>query len=495
MTGPSRIRRLLGFLLAGSVMACALALPASAGAARPTGLGQSVGDARLLVHYTTGGPEAITDAAAQQVLAAAGRAYDAYRSWGWPDPPSDATGPADANNPDGRIDVYVHAINSPDDPQGITRSDAGYTGLTLPSYFELQPAAAGKPVVASHELFHVFQRGVYRTASRFLREATAVSASNVVTGAGEWGYSYLTDPSVPLECPGQPVEARCEYRHWPFFAALAARHGPGTVLAAFQRLAVLNPGTDPGASMQALDDALRARGSSLGSALAETFADDAALALARRPLPAPNMLLGAPGSRASASGLLDHLSARLIVVGPRTGALCGPSILRFAVSLPAGIATQPAAVRPGATPLLLPSFGNVASGDLALLSGCASAILVVPNLSTTADRQGYAVRVAKTLATPRLKLKKVPRKVRLGKRGIPSVRFAILATGPGRAALSLSCGRKTRRRTVFVDGRLRRFAVMAPARRAGTCRLAAVSLDVLGERPGRARSVRVKLIR
>ena len=37
-------------------MACALALPASAGAARPTGLGQSVGDARLLVHYTTGGP-------------------------------------------------------------------------------------------------------------------------------------------------------------------------------------------------------------------------------------------------------------------------------------------------------------------------------------------------------------------------------------------------------------------------------------------------------
>ena len=157
VTGSSRIRRVLDFLLAGLVMACALALPASAGAARPAGLGQRVGDARLLVHYTTGGPEAITDAAAQQVLAAAGRAYDAYRSWGWPDPPSDATGPADANNPDGRIDVYVHAINSPDDPQGITRSDAGYTGLTLPSYIELQPAAAAKPVVVSHELFHVFQ--------------------------------------------------------------------------------------------------------------------------------------------------------------------------------------------------------------------------------------------------------------------------------------------------------------------------------------------------
>ena len=120
---------------------------------------------------------------------------------------------------------------------------------------------------------------------------------------------------------------------------------------------------------------------------------------------------------------------------------------------------------------------------------------MVPNLSTTADRQGYAVRVARTLATPRLKLKKVPRRVRLGKRGLPSVRFAILATGPGRAALSLSCGRKTRRRTVFVDGRLRRFAVRAPARRTGTCRLAAVPLDVLGERPGRARSVRLKLVR
>ena len=86
-------------------------------------------------------------------------------------------------------------------------------------------------------------------------------------------------------------------------------------------------------------------------------------------------------------------------------------------------------------------------------------------------------------------------KVRLGKRGLPSVRFAILATGAGRAALTLSCGRKTRRRTVFVDERLRRFAVKPPTRRTGACRLAAVPLDVLGERPGRARSVRLKLVR
>jgi hypothetical protein len=490
-----RIDRFARLVLAASIVIIAVALPDSAEAARPVGLGQAVGGARLLVHYTTSGSEAITDGAAQQLLAAAERADGVYRSWGWPDPPSDAGGPADANNPDGRIDVYVHGINSPDDPQGVTRSDAGYTGLTLPSYIEIQPVAAAKPVVVSHELFHVFQRGVYRTGSKFLKEATAVWASNAVTGAGEWGYSYLTNPSVPLECPGQPPSAFCEYRHWPFFAVVAAHHGPATVLATFQRLAALNPGLDPGASLHAIDDALRARGSSLSAAFAEAVTDDAGLALARRAIPGTSLFLGPPGSRrGSASGSIDHLSARLVVVGPRAGTPCGAAILRFAVNVGPGIPTQPAVLRAGATQLLSGTSAG-AMGDLSLPLGCATAIVVVPNLSTAADQQPYVVRAARTLPTPRVKLKKVPRRVKLGKRGRPIVRFRIVATGVGEAAVTLSCGRRKTRRTVLVDSRLRTVALRAPARRVGTCLLGAISLDVLGERPGHARSARVRLVR
>jgi hypothetical protein len=470
-----------------------LAAAPAAQAVRPTGLLQTAAGPRFLVHYTTTpGPDATTDAAAQGVLSAAEHAYDVYRSWGWPDPPSDAP----TFDADPRIDIYVHQIVADSDPQGVTRSDAGQTGLGISSYFEVQPAATAKPVVTSHELFHVFQRGVYRTASVFLRESTAVWASTTVTGDAEWGHAYLTDPSLSLECPGQPLAAHCEYVHWPFFAVAAARHGNDLLATAWLRLRVLNPGADPGQSLRAVDDTLHGRGSSLSAAFAESASDNLAAAFGRRQLLPPTAISPSqPPSRAGAQTFaVSHLAARVVVVAGGSGRnLCAPTILRVRVTLPPGIGAQPVLMRPGAVVPLAVS-GNTATGEVPLDSSCSRAALLLANPSLTADNQAFVVNAATTLPTPKLKLKRVPRRVGLPSRGRPTVRFRITANGAGRAVLTLRCGKRRATRGIRVASGTAKTYVRSPVRRLKTCSLQVVPFDVLGERSGTTRKAKVKLV-
>jgi hypothetical protein len=329
----------------------AAAAPSAAGARDlsgvPDGLGEQVESRNFAVHYTSapGDPNAIVPDAAQQLAETAERAL------------SDSKGRLDLPQPrddgDGRADIYVFQAGS-NPERGMVRPDSRADQTT--GWIAVPPDATGDIVTVAHMVVHLQQLGLYRPAGGVLAEGSATWAP-LYLYAGEVG--RLPDhaqffPDDPLDCTDERVCGRPGYGAWQFFELLAERHGPQVVRALYDRSSTLGASDHGPHFREALQDELRARGTTLAATFAlftaaNLVGDYKLPGLARRRYgatePFDDRATGTRARRTPAQAVtLDHLSAAFYRV--RSGSdlsqaarrkRCRPARLRVTIDGPSGL--------------------------------------------------------------------------------------------------------------------------------------------------------------
>ena len=342
-------RRVLIALLAATAV---VGTAPSAHAARnlagvPANLAEQATSQNFAVHYTSapGDPNAIAPEAAQQLLVNAERALrDSKSRLDMPQPVDDG---------DGRADVYVYVGTSRPPERGLVRADSrddrgsGWIGLP--------PEATGDIVAVTHQVVHLQQLALYRPAGRVLAEGSATWAP-LHLYANELG--ALPDvaqffPDDPLDCDNPRLCTRPGYNAWRFFESLAARHGPQVVRAIYDRSRALGARDRRAHLVEALDQVLAERDTSLPAAFADYSASNLTggyglQGLARRRYgatePFDDLATGTRTRRLRPRGVtLDHLSAVFYRVrsGPddpsAAGGRCRRARLRLSITGPADL--------------------------------------------------------------------------------------------------------------------------------------------------------------
>jgi hypothetical protein len=436
-----RITRAAAGALAG--LALTLLFASQALAARPdtSGWSQLVSPSgHFLVHYGSEVPAA----AAQAAAASFDSAYATeVGSWGFHAPLDDG---------DGLIDVYVADTGS---NLGEAYHDDPYAPTTS-GYVLLSPSAAGDAGAAAHELFHLIQYATYAHGAKFLVEGTAEWAAANVTHETGWLYTYWSNPEQPLEClPASPCAPSPDqdhsYSRWLFFEHLSERYGPGVVSEIIQRAGALGAERDAALDLQAIDDVLAARGSSLAEELNAFAAAGAGGAYTfpglsgsgHYPRPAAVFYTGVSSLTLPDRGFaVDHLAADYVsfVSGDSrfSSAGCGAATLHIRLTLPAASGSQPAlADATGLHPLSV--SGDGAGIDLPW-STCAgsSALLALPNASRSLDGAQFGVHSWVSVtpsppsggsAAPRIRLA-FPRRAAIA-RLRPRLRFTVTSSAKG----------------------------------------------------------------
>jgi len=291
-----------------AVTVALVAWPAIAAGQRPILAGeQTLGRSDVLVHYATTGGDAVpaTDANTDgvpdfvaEVANEAQLAFDRFAAVGFARPLRDTLGGDD------RIDVYLRDLVSADGNAGTDTCSGGtcvgyavaendYRGYAYPTVTE------GIRSVVPHELFHLVQYAYAMEQPSTWSEGTAVWAVEQLYGDGNSDFerfvpAFLAKTFRPYERGGGGFGDAYPYGAalWPQF--LTKRFGVGIVVDAWVAC------RDAGA-LEAIDIALRARGSSFDAEWVALTRDNAFA----KPLP--------PREQANAQTIyIEGLSARYV---------------------------------------------------------------------------------------------------------------------------------------------------------------------------------------
>jgi hypothetical protein len=255
--------------LAALVTAAALiGAPAPAHAARnlagvPANLTEQAASQNFLVHYTSapGDPNAIAPDTAHGLLVGAERALGDSRSRLDLPPPMD--------DGDRRADVYVYAGTDRGPERGLVRADSRDDRTT--GWIGLSPDATGDMLAVTHQVVHLQQLGLYRPAGLVLAEGSATWAplhlyAGEIRSLPEQAQFF---PDDPVDCDDPDVCSLPGYNAWRFFELLAERHGPQIVRAIYDRSRALGAKDHRSHLIQALQDVLTDRQTTLPATYAE----------------------------------------------------------------------------------------------------------------------------------------------------------------------------------------------------------------------------------
>lgn len=385
----------------------------------------------FVVHYVTDplAAGAITETQAGDVGALAERAYAAEVADGYPPPVADGTAGGDS-----RTDIYVADIDAVGVlgyayPETASAQFSGYIVLN-----GADPLDSLTQHTIAHELFHLVQFGIWLPSS--------LTDHWLLEGSAEWmGYRVdgfkggldLGNWDMALDCR-DPVlgNGKCDliddyknngYSRWPFFEFLAERWG-----ADFTRSVFAQGGAAGGTAVNALSNAIAAKGSSLGDVftdwtVANMTGGYTVAALQNVPVPAYATMStgtlaslnaktkqGAPlltsGQPAPVKVSVNHFSARYVAIRPGDASLpdgpCYKATLDLSVALPSGVAARPyfwwSQKGPDGTNLqsaqALSVSGNTASISLPWDTcdwGGTQGYLSLPNPTANLDAQDFTI--------------------------------------------------------------------------------------------------------
>ncbi|MHB1834717.1 MAG: fibronectin type III domain-containing protein, partial [Solirubrobacteraceae bacterium] len=408
----------IGLLIAPTTAVAATRPPAIV----PSYLSHSAVSTHFVLHYTDDSAahpaDAISTTAAANAVGVAENAYGWYvGAWGYPAP---------LNDGDGKTDIYVFDLGA----IGVDRGGAATTDDDLANqtsgYILLSPTTATfDPFTIAHELFHVIQFGLFHARfhfsslpPEFFGESTAEWAANAVWVANggnafpEWyRFPQISLNCVSSSCVGNSGAVPGGYMGETFWEYLSERFGMGIVKAAYERDAELGATDHAGHDIEALEDVLTSRGSSLADAM-NGYARGAIAGEITRPGVLPNLPVAAVSLDASQPGIypprqinVNHLALKRIAVTAGASAdatSCAEATLGLSVDLPAAAESRPVFVvyppsglPPASAVYPLKVSGTVASAEIPWRTDCAHELgaLVLPNASATADDQGFTVDV------------------------------------------------------------------------------------------------------
>jgi hypothetical protein len=261
-----RSNRLRFALAATAVVLLAVAAPVQAArnlAGVPGNLTESAASPNFVVHYTSApeDPDAIAAQGAQQLLAAAERALGDTRSR--------LDLPQPLNDGDGRSDVYVYAGTVRGAERGLVRADSRDDRAS--GWIGLPPDATADQAAVTHQVVHLQQLALYRPAGRVLAEGSATWAA-LHLYAGELGSlpeQAQFFPDDPVDCSDDDRCSLPGYNAWRLFELLAQRHDPKVVRAIYDRSRSLGTRDHRPHFLEALEDVLEDRNTTLGATFAE----------------------------------------------------------------------------------------------------------------------------------------------------------------------------------------------------------------------------------
>ena len=266
MHRSTKTRRALTAVLAAAALASAA--PTGAHAARnlggvPGNLTEQAVSQNFVVHYTSapGDPNAIAPEAAQGLLVTAERSLgDSKSRLDLPQPMDDG---------DGQADIYVYSTPSGGPERGLVRADSRDDRAS--GWIGIPPDATADPFTVTHQVVHLQQLGLYRPAGRVLAEGSATWAPlHLYPG----GIRSLPDqaqffPDDPVDCSDDRICSQPGYNAWRFLELLAERHGPQIVRAIYDRSRSLGAKDHRAHLIEALQDVLAARQTTLPQTFAE----------------------------------------------------------------------------------------------------------------------------------------------------------------------------------------------------------------------------------
>jgi hypothetical protein len=329
--------------------------------------------------------------------------------------------PAPLNDGDGRIDVFVTNLDLLP-ALGLAFPDTGANQTS--GYIHIDDDATELPYLATHELFHVVQFGMWSQMEGWLAEATA-----------EWaGFRSLDFPSVIRDAAGEEVpialtlgmpdmSVDCDgdgcgldeyedggYSRWHFFQYLSERFDADIVRDVFDRIRAGANAAIPNVTY--LDQALQAQ----GMPLSDTFVDWHVANMGGdyttrglRGISPPyysNTLTGAEtGPLPTQRIAVNHLAARYVAFERGNGSAdtaCHEATLTVSVGFPAGMSARPYFWWPaeGSEPIPLAVSGSGASLSIpwdTCTWGSKRGLLSLPNSTLSTDGAIFSVDASLTV--------------------------------------------------------------------------------------------------
>ena len=408
--------RLVRLLLLAAAFAAVSASPA--GATRILGLPETMTTAHFQVHYSgfplTGKPVLHQDAA--ELASNLEQAYATFTGWGYPAPPSDG---------DPYIDVYVTDL-SLTGALGLAFTDTAANQTS--GYVQLHDEAVRMPAAAAHELFHVFQFGIWAPMEPWLLEGTAEWASFRFLNfpaAVDLGDAEPTElaktlgsPDMSLSCTGAACGLdeyeRGGYSRWHFYQHLTERRGAGAVKAIFDKGKELNDPSIPATDL--LSQSLMSNGATLSDAFVDWTVANLSGDYQATALKGVEAAVTSTVSTGSVSGALptqtvvvNHLAARYLAFTRGTEGSTGPcyaATLNLDVSLPTGLGSRPFFRWSAPDSTAIPFAVNGSTASLSLpwdtCTWADQGVLVLQNPSTSVDAALFTVRGTLTVDKNRL---------------------------------------------------------------------------------------------
>jgi hypothetical protein len=295
--------------------------------------------AHFAIHYSP----SLAGGTAQTLLGYAEQAYAVELGMGFPAPLDDG---------DGRIDIYVTSIANPD-----AAGDAGFDGTGRSSgWIELDPTKPGSLTYTTivHELFHLIQY-TFGVPSSLLAESTARWMEEQIALAPLSRYWPL---ATPLDCAPCDLHGygRSPYDRWVFFAFLSDTYGPAIVR---EILASVTSGPFP--TLQVVDPALRAHGSSLADGYA-AFAIATVKAFGGESSKAVVGDIGSSSTSLSIDRLTTHTFA--VEAGSVAPRICSATTLTVTVDARGGDLRAALLVGVPRFQTVIPFTGSAATGEL-----------------------------------------------------------------------------------------------------------------------------------
>lgn len=421
--------RLFGLTLLAAAFVGSFSAPADA---RIPSLAETLTTPHFQVHWdgfpVDGTP--VTWQQAGDLAANLERAYSTYTTeLGYPVPPSDG---------DAWIDVYITDL-ALTGAQGFAITDTAAN--QSPAYIYIDDDVTELPYLAAHELFHVFQFGIWAPTSPWLLEGTAEwngfrfmgFPSSLPDGAGDTYplIDTLGMPDMSVNCSGNACGLTAYeiggYSRWHFYEYLSERFGPSIVKDVLLKAKALN---DPGLTGT---DFLYYTMLDRGTTLSDVFTDWTvtnmtgnytvpSLRGVRAPLRSTTLTGAATATLPPQKVAVNHLAARYLGFARGTGDDSGPcyeATLSLSVSWPVGLGARPYFVwteplpdpdpaddLPAPLPAAIPLAVSGNAGSLSVpWSTCSSenvGVLSLPNPTTAVDAAEFTVTASTIVDKTRL---------------------------------------------------------------------------------------------